>query len=75
MSAVATWLVGAAVAAIGLVGLYLASRAADPAVTLFGLMLFAFATLFDFGLIRRSYDARERAAESNAVAEQVRTAA
>jgi FtsH-binding integral membrane protein len=75
MSAVATWFVGAAVAAIGLVGLFLASRAADPAVTLFGLMLFAFATLFDFGLIRRSYDASERAAESNAVAEQVRTAA
>jgi len=43
-------------------------------VTLFGLVLFAFATLFDFGLIRRSYDARERAAASEP-AERISAAA
>jgi hypothetical protein len=75
MSSVASWLVGAAVAAIGFLGLFLASRAADPAVTLFGLMLFAFATLFDFGLIRRGYDARERATEAAAGDKPVRAAA
>ena len=75
MSAVASWLVGAAVAALGLLGLFLASRAADPALTLFGLMLFAFAVLFDFGLIRRAYDAREHAADAAAADKQVRAAA
>jgi hypothetical protein len=75
MSALASWLVGAAVAAVGLLGLFLASRALDPALMLFGLMLFAFAILFDFGLIRRCYDAREAAAASAAAAQRVRAAA
>ena len=42
---------------------------------LFGLVLFAFATLFDFGLIRRAYDAREHAADAAAADKQVRAAA
>ena len=74
MSAIASWLVGAAVAAIGLLGLFLASRARDPAHTQFRYVLFAFATLFDFSLIRRAYDARERAAESQP-AERISAAA
>jgi len=32
----------------------------------FGLALFAFAVLFDFGLIRRAYGVQERAAEESA---------
>jgi FtsH-binding integral membrane protein len=75
MSALASRLVGAAVAALGLLGLFMASRALDPGLTLFGLVLFAFATLFDFGLIRRAYDAREREAAVRADAEQIRAAA
>ena len=74
MNEAASWLVGLALAAIGLLGLYLASRAADGALTLFGLSLFVFATLFVFGLIRRGYDARERAPASAEAPERRRAA-
>ncbi len=74
MSRVSTWLVGIMVAAIGLLGLVLASRAEDGALALFGGALFVFAVLFEFGLIRRVYDAIERA-EDEAAAGEKRAAA
>ena len=69
MNLVSSWLVGGLAAALGLLGLVLASRAHDGAVELFGLLLFLFSVLFAFGLIRRACDAREQAeaeAESQA---------
>ena len=75
MQAVASWIVGAVVAVMGLMGLFLASRAADDALALFGLALFAFATLFVFGLIKRGYDARERALAEAETPEPSRAAA
>ena len=74
MSRVSSWLVGIMVAAIGLLGLVLASRAEDGALALFGGALFVFAVLFEFGLIRRVYDAIERA-EDEAAAGEKRAAA
>ena len=70
MSRVSTWLVGIMVAAIGLLGLVLASRAEDGALALFGGALFIFAVLFEFGLIRRVYDAIERAQDEAAAGEK-----
>jgi hypothetical protein len=70
MSRVSTWLVGIMVAAIGLVGLVLASRAEDGPLALFGGALFVFAVLFEFGLIRRVYDAIERAQDEAAAGEK-----
>jgi hypothetical protein len=70
MSRVSTWLVGIMVAAIGLLGLVLASRAEDGALALFGGALFVFAVLFEFGLIRRVYDAIERAQDEAAAGEK-----
>ena len=56
--------------AIGLVGLVLASRAEDGPLALFGGALFVFAVLFEFGLIRRVYDAIERAQDEAAAGEK-----
>jgi hypothetical protein len=70
MSRVSTWLVGIMVAAIGLLGLVLASRAEDGPLALFGGALFVFAVLFEFGLIRRVYDAIERAQDEAAAGEK-----
>ena len=70
MSRVSTWLVGIMVAAIGLLGLVLASRAQDGALALFGGALFVFAVLFEFGLIRSVYDAIERAQDEAATGEK-----
>ncbi|HSD34065.1 MAG TPA: hypothetical protein VLE26_01500 [Alphaproteobacteria bacterium] len=70
MSRVSSWLVGIMVAAIGLLGLVLASRAEDGALALFGGALFVFAVLFEFGLIRRVYDAIERAQDEAAAGEK-----
>lgn len=41
------------VVALAFVGLFMASRAVDGAVEMAGLALFAFMTLFGFGLIAR----------------------
>jgi hypothetical protein len=45
--------------AFGLIGLILASGAMDNEMYVFGLALFAFAVLFDLGLIRRHFDRQE----------------
>lgn len=47
------WIVGTVLTLAGLLGLFMASRAADGAIYTFGLLLFIFAVLFDFYLIYR----------------------
>jgi hypothetical protein len=56
----ASWIVGVAVAALGLLGLSMAAHGTDIGVELFGSLLSIFAVLFVFWLIKRSYDAHER---------------
>lgn len=54
------WVVAVMVMAIGLFGLYLASRADDPIMYYTGLILFAAAVLFDFFLINQAYKKSKR---------------
>lgn len=44
----------------GLLGLFLAARAADQGIYLFGMLLFAFALVIDFGMLKSHFDAQER---------------
>ncbi|HVB69834.1 MAG TPA: hypothetical protein VNE67_18455 [Acetobacteraceae bacterium] len=53
--------VGLMVAALGLLGLFLAAGAWDEEMYIFGLALAVFAVLFDFGLLRRHYDRADAA--------------
>ena len=53
------WIVGIAMSAFGLVGLFLASGARDIEMTVFGYSLAAFAVLFVIGLIRRHHDQQD----------------
>ena len=54
-------IVGLVMTALGLAGLILASGAMDDAMYVFGLALFAFACLFNLGLLRRHFDRLEAA--------------
>lgn len=54
-------IVGLLMAALGLVGLFLASGAHDDEIYVFGLSLAGWAVLFLFGLIRRHYDKADAA--------------
>lgn len=49
-------IIGLLMAALGLLGLLLASGAHDVEIYLFGLSLAGWAVVFVFGLIRRHYD-------------------
>ncbi len=53
---VGKWIAGIIVGVIGLLGLFLASGAVDTGIYIFGLLLFLTATLFDFWLVKRSFD-------------------
>jgi len=57
-----SWIVGALVAGLALIGLVMAAHGTDLGVSLFGGLLFTFAVLFEFWLIKRSYDESERRA-------------
>ena len=52
-------IVGLMMAALGLAGLILASGAMDDEMYGFGISLFGFACVFDFGLLRRHFDRLE----------------
>ena len=52
-------IVGLLMAALGLIGLILASGAMDDGMYVFGFSLFVFACVFEFGLMRRHFDKRE----------------
>jgi 1,4-dihydroxy-2-naphthoate octaprenyltransferase len=53
--------VGVAVGLLGLIGLFMASRALDIEIYIFGLSLGIFAVVFIFGLVRRYCDERDAA--------------
>lgn len=50
----------AALVLLGLLGLVLASQAQDMAFSAFGLLLFVFAVLFIFGMVKGACDRAER---------------
>lgn len=50
------WMVGIAVAGLGLIGVVLAAHALDNEMSVFGYGLFAFAVAFDLNLMRRRFD-------------------
>ena len=52
-------IVGLSMAVFGLIGLILASGAMDDEMYVFGLSLFCFACVFEFGLLRRHFDKLE----------------
>ncbi len=54
--AMADRIIGGLMAIFGLLGLYLAARAVDSEMYVFGLSLFAYACVFIIGQIRRHYD-------------------
>lgn len=52
-------IIGGLMVVFGLLGLYLAARAEDEAMYIFGLSLFAYACVFVVGQVRRHYDTAE----------------
>jgi hypothetical protein len=54
-------IVGLLMAALGLVGLFLASGAHDDEIYVFGLSMAGWAVLFVFGLMRRHFDRADAA--------------
>lgn len=54
-----SWIVGFAVAILGLLGLTMAASSVDQGTHLFGMLLFVFAVGFDFWLIKIGYDRAE----------------
>jgi predicted lipid-binding transport protein (Tim44 family) len=54
-------IIGGLMAILGLLGLFLAARAVDEAMYVFGLSLFAYACVFVIGQVRRHFDAAEAA--------------
>lgn len=64
------WILGGCMTAFAIVGLFLASAAYDTGMYTFGIGLFAFGAFFDFWLVKRTFDAKERqVAEAKAVEE------
>lgn len=57
------WVVGTLVGLGGILGLFLASGAADSGIYLFGIALFVFAVLFVFSRIKNAFDTAEAEAE------------
>lgn len=59
MDGTGRWIAGGLVALLGVIALFLAARAADRGIYLFGLALFAFAVSYVFALIKQGFDERE----------------
>lgn len=59
MGDISKWVVGAAMSLLALVGLIVAARAHDATMYWVGLAIFAFAVLFIFHLVKRSFDQAE----------------
>lgn len=60
------WPLGAVVAVLGVLGLFLAAGARDSAVYIFGLGLLGFACLYIFDMMRRSFDGAKKASAEQA---------
>ena len=54
------WILGLVMAVLAVLGLVLASGAYDIGMYTFGLLLFAFGVFFDFWLVKKSFDTKER---------------
>jgi hypothetical protein len=54
-------IIGLLVAVFGIMGLFLAAGSVDDGMYVFGLALFAFAVLFEFGILRRALDRADAA--------------
>ena len=55
------WILGIVMVFAAIFGLFLAASAYDIGMTTFGFGLFAFGVLFDFWLVKKSFDARKAA--------------
>ena len=64
------WILGAFVTFLSLLGLVLAAGAYDTGMYTFGLALFVFGVWFDFWLIKKNFDAEERAAAPKSEADK-----
>lgn len=60
MSEFGNWILGISMGVLGLGGLFFASHAKEEPIYVAGLILFAFAVLFIFYLIKDGYDRAER---------------
>lgn len=58
-SLTSAWIVGLGVAVLSLLGLTLAAKSVDLGVHLFGMLLFVFGILFDFWLVKVTFDRAE----------------
>lgn len=54
--------VGVLVALVGLLGLFMQSKAVDPGIQIFGGLLFVFAVVLNFWFLKGHYDALEQGA-------------
>ncbi len=59
MGDVSKWVVGATISVLALVGLIVSARAQDATMYWVGLAIFAFAVLFIFHMVKRSFDQEE----------------
>jgi Zn-dependent membrane protease YugP len=69
------WILGLVMAVFAILGLVLASGAYDTGMYTFGLLLFAFGIFFDFWLVKKSFDAKERAASAAVEVPEIKAAA
>ncbi|GEM_PF-567962 len=63
------WILGLVMAVLAILGLVLAANAYDTGMYTFGLGLFAFGIFFDFWLIKKAFDASERAAAAKSASD------
>ncbi|BBK32700.1 hypothetical protein EDC65_5207 [Stella humosa] len=66
MSPNSSFVLGALIAVLGILGLFLAARTMDPGMYVAGLIFAAFAVFFDFWLIKHWFDQAEAAAAREA---------
>lgn len=60
MDSTRSWILGGCVGVLGVIALYVAANAHDTAVYYIGLAVFVVCVLFDFYLIKRTFDRAER---------------
>jgi hypothetical protein len=69
------WIAGAVSGLFGLLGLFLASRAVDDGMYVFGFALLAFGILMVFSMMKQAFDASEVAAVAPEMAPPAKLAA
>lgn len=61
MEGTGRWIFGGVFVLVAILGLALSAAAKDQVMYVVGLVVFAFAVLFVFGLMKRSFDEKEKA--------------